>query len=108
MLRCAVPRCAAARGMQDGGWGLHEILKTENWKLRGIVNGIDYQEWSPQVDEFLKVSEAGCVGSVACQGAPSPPPSRRHTQRGTAPCCCQKCAGFERRRGRMHACMLMA
>ncbi len=34
---------------QEGGWGLDGILREQSWKLRGIVNGIDYSEWSPQV-----------------------------------------------------------
>jgi len=28
---------------------LDGILREQSWKLRGIVNGIDYSEWSPQV-----------------------------------------------------------
>nr|QKY15191.1 soluble starch synthase Ii (SSSII) [Polytomella parva] len=39
---------------QEGGWGLHDLLRTNNWKLQGIVNGIDTQEWNPMTDEFLK------------------------------------------------------
>lgn len=42
--------------MQEGGWGLHDVLKVNNWKLRGIVNGIDNMEWNPALDEFLKVN----------------------------------------------------
>ncbi|KAI8465682.1 MAG: hypothetical protein J3K34DRAFT_436113 [Monoraphidium minutum] len=38
---------------QEGGWGLDQIVRDNNWKLRGIVNGIDYQEWSPQHDVHL-------------------------------------------------------
>ena len=34
---------------QEGGWGLDSVLREQSWKLRGIVNGIDYSEWSPQV-----------------------------------------------------------
>ena len=34
---------------QEGGWGLDNVLREQSWKLRGIVNGIDYSEWSPQV-----------------------------------------------------------
>lgn len=55
-----LPACLVIACVQDGGWGLHDILKEENWKLRGIVNGIDYSEWSPQVDEFLKVGGIDC------------------------------------------------
>ncbi|GBF97168.1 granule-bound starch synthase chloroplastic [Raphidocelis subcapitata] len=38
---------------QEGGWGLDAIIRENNWKLRGIVNGIDYNEWSPMHDSFL-------------------------------------------------------
>lgn len=39
---------------QDGGWGLDGILRTFDWKMRGIVNGIDYNEWNPKIDTFLQ------------------------------------------------------
>ena len=29
------------------------VLRDNAWKLRGIVNGMDYQEWSPDRDVFL-------------------------------------------------------
>lgn len=38
----------------EGGWGLHEVMKEQAWKLKGIVNGIDLDEWCPRVDKFLK------------------------------------------------------
>ncbi|KAF3789343.1 Starch synthase 2 [Nymphaea thermarum] len=38
----------------EGGWGLHEIVKENDWKLRGIVNGIDMNEWNPQLDVHLQ------------------------------------------------------
>eukprot|EP00798_Chlamydomonas_sp_ICE-L_P008016 gene8016-1246_t len=38
----------------EGGWGLHELLNEEEWKLSGIVNGMDYEEWSPEHDFFLQ------------------------------------------------------
>eukprot|EP00882_Tetradesmus_deserticola_P004157 GHRQ01004392.1.p2 GENE.GHRQ01004392.1~~GHRQ01004392.1.p2 ORF type:complete len:345 (+),score=166.97 GHRQ01004392.1:175-1209(+) len=38
---------------QEGGWGLDAIIRENTWKLRGIVNGIDYQEWSPMTDPHL-------------------------------------------------------
>ncbi|KAH7554577.1 hypothetical protein ACOSP7_027993 [Xanthoceras sorbifolium] len=37
----------------EGGWGLHNIINENDWKLRGIVNGIDTKEWSPQRDVHL-------------------------------------------------------
>ena len=39
---------------QEGGWGLDAVLRESSWKLRGIVNGIDYSEWSPQVGARLE------------------------------------------------------
>ncbi|KIY92208.1 starch synthase, partial [Monoraphidium neglectum] len=38
---------------QEGGWGLDQVVRENNWKLRGIVNGIDYKEWSPTNDPHL-------------------------------------------------------
>lgn len=38
---------------QEGGWGLDQVVRENNWKLRGIVNGIDYKEWSPANDQHL-------------------------------------------------------
>lgn len=39
----------------EGGWGLHNIIGQNKWKLKGIVNGIDYSDWSPEQDVFLQV-----------------------------------------------------
>ncbi|KAG2499843.1 hypothetical protein HYH03_002134 [Edaphochlamys debaryana] len=58
-LECAHRLVAVSNGYAwecqtpEGGWGLHDVIKVNNWKLRGIVNGIDNQEWNPAVDEFL-------------------------------------------------------
>jgi len=38
----------------EGGWGLHEIIKDNDWKLKGIVNGIDGKDWNPRFDVHLK------------------------------------------------------
>jgi len=35
------------------GFGLEGVLRTRNPDLYGIVNGIDYEEWSPEKDKFL-------------------------------------------------------
>lgn len=37
----------------DGGWGLHNIINENDWKLKGIVNGIDTKDWNPEVDVHL-------------------------------------------------------
>ncbi|CAA7401932.1 unnamed protein product [Spirodela intermedia] len=38
----------------EGGWGLHEIIGENDWKFRGIVNGIDTEDWHPAVDVHLQ------------------------------------------------------
>ncbi|XP_019250481.1 PREDICTED: granule-bound starch synthase 2, chloroplastic/amyloplastic [Nicotiana attenuata] len=38
----------------EGGWGLHDIINENDWKFRGIVNGIDTKEWNPELDVHLK------------------------------------------------------
>jgi len=38
----------------EGGWGLDGIVRDIGWKLRGVVNGIDPNEWNPAVDPHLK------------------------------------------------------
>ncbi|TVU11933.1 hypothetical protein EJB05_45544 [Eragrostis curvula] len=38
----------------EGGWGLHDIVRSNDWKINGIVNGIDHQEWNPEVDVHLR------------------------------------------------------
>jgi len=37
----------------EGGWGLDAVIKENGWKMKGIVNGIDYMEWSPMHDVHL-------------------------------------------------------
>ena len=35
------------------GWGLDRLIDAKAYKLYGILNGIDYEEWSPAVDSFI-------------------------------------------------------
>jgi starch synthase len=35
------------------GWGLDRLIDAKAYKLYGILNGIDYAEWSPAVDTFI-------------------------------------------------------
>ncbi|CAL9064797.1 granule-bound starch synthase 2, chloroplastic/amyloplastic-like [Musa acuminata AAA Group] len=37
----------------EGGWGLHEIISDNDWKFRGIVNGISTESWNPNSDVYL-------------------------------------------------------
>ncbi|KAJ0244655.1 Starch synthase 2 [Hirschfeldia incana] len=41
----------------EGGWGLHNIINENDWKFRGIVNGIDTKEWNPKFDLHLHSDE---------------------------------------------------
>jgi starch synthase len=36
------------------GYGLEGVLQTRSADLYGILNGADYQEWSPEADKYLK------------------------------------------------------
>ncbi len=62
--------------LPEGGWGLHQVMQEGNWKMRGIVNGIDYNEWSPSNDAFLDSDgyqrydmETMRDGKAACKAA---------------------------------------
>ena len=37
----------------DGGFGLDGVMSTNKSKLRGILNGIDYDVWNPHTDPLL-------------------------------------------------------
>jgi starch synthase len=38
------------------GWGLERLIDSNAYKLHGILNGVDYDEWSPEVDPFIPQS----------------------------------------------------
>lgn len=37
------------------GWGLAPTLKTHHSKYGGVVNGIDYDFWNPEIDRYIPV-----------------------------------------------------
>lgn len=37
----------------DFGWGLDGLIDINSYKLHGILNGVDYDEWSPSVDTLI-------------------------------------------------------
>ena len=38
---------------REGGWGLESTLQKYRNKFSGILNGIDYSYWNPEIDRFL-------------------------------------------------------
>jgi starch synthase len=51
------------------GFGFDGLLRSRNYKLRGILNGVDYQEWSPETDPFLPAhfSPEDLSGKAECK-----------------------------------------
>ena len=35
------------------GFGLEGVLRTRSSTVTGILNGVDYDEWSPETDKFI-------------------------------------------------------
>ncbi len=45
------------------GWGLEGVLRERNRDLFGILNGVDYTEWSPESDPYITANySAGDLG----------------------------------------------
>lgn len=38
---------------QQFGWGLESLINKYSYKLFGVLNGVDYDEWSPAVDTLI-------------------------------------------------------
>jgi starch synthase len=55
----------------EGGFGFEGIMRSVAGRLSGILNGVDYSEWSPEVDEFIpaKYSAQDLAGKKACKKA---------------------------------------
>ncbi|MGH9613438.1 MAG: glycogen synthase GlgA [Bryobacteraceae bacterium] len=51
------------------GFGLEYFLRTQGSKLRGILNGVDYSEWSPERDPYIAhhYSAADLSGKRDCK-----------------------------------------
>jgi len=56
---------------QEFGYGLDGILRTRKKDLFGIINGIDYQDWNPETDQFLpaRYTTENMAGKAACKKA---------------------------------------
>ncbi len=56
-------------GTVEFGCGLEDIIKEYENKLYGIINGVDYSEWSPEIDNLIphKYSVDDLSGKVLCK-----------------------------------------
>ncbi|MBT0662903.1 glycogen synthase GlgA [Geobacter pelophilus] len=44
----------------DYGWGLEGVVRERSADLFGILNGVDYGEWSPENDPFIPATYSAC------------------------------------------------
>ena len=53
------------------GFGLDGVLRSRASTVTGILNGVDYNEWSPQTDIYIanKFSPEALAGKLACKKA---------------------------------------
>ncbi len=53
------------------GFGFDGLLRSRAYKLRGILNGVDYAEWSPESDEHIpyRYSAEELSGKLECKRA---------------------------------------
>src|SRR5205823_4539164 len=51
------------------GCGFDGLLRSRAYKLRGILNGVDYAEWNPENDPYIPAhySSADLSGKRACK-----------------------------------------
>ncbi len=51
------------------GNGLDGVIRSRAWHLKGILNGVDYEEWNPAIDKTIAAnySPADLRGKVACK-----------------------------------------
>jgi starch synthase len=51
------------------GFGLEGVLRARSSTVTGILNGVDYEQWSPEKDKFLitRYSPADLTGKAACK-----------------------------------------
>jgi len=71
-LNTVSPRYAQEIQTHEQGCGLEGVLQSRRNVLSGIINGVDYSQWDPQVDSFLPAhygpDHVG-VGKPACKAA---------------------------------------
>lgn len=65
------PRYSQEIQTPEFGYGLEGVLKTRAEQLHGILNGVDYQDWSPESDSLIpaKFSRKDLSGKAASKAA---------------------------------------
>jgi starch synthase len=65
------PRYATEIQTPEGGFGLDAALRDRAAAVSGILNGVDYDEWSPEKDKFIPsaYSSADLRGKQRCKRA---------------------------------------
>lgn len=55
----------------EGGWGLHDVLRSRSHVLNGVTNGINVSEWDPSRDRALpfNYSAGDLSGKAKCKAA---------------------------------------
>lgn len=63
------PRYAEEIQTPEFGFGLDGLLRAHKHKIRGILNGVDYAEWSPETDPHIaaRYSAADLAGKAVCK-----------------------------------------
>ena len=60
-----------AREIQSSefGYGLDGVIRDRANDTFGVLNGVDYEEWNPQIDKYLKVNYRAnnLYGKIACK-----------------------------------------
>jgi starch synthase len=53
------PRYSEEIQTPEFGYGLDGVLRTRAGQLHGIINGVDYQDWSPETDSLIPATFSG-------------------------------------------------
>jgi len=71
MIHTVSPTYAAETRTIEGGHGLAQLLNERAQDYRGILNGVDYSEWSPEKDTLIptRYSAEDLSGKAACKQA---------------------------------------
>ena len=55
--------------LEDNGRGLHGVLNSRSDKIHGILNGVDYERWSPDSDSYIPCNYSinDLSGKIICK-----------------------------------------